>query len=161
MNTRFLFIFILFGCNISIAQNTEKQLRNQINSVYLENVKACASIMQQAIAKTKEKTELWNVCSLENGNRIIQIESHSNEVYFKEIYFEENGELVFAEETENFMPMNSFAQKVWSCKFYIQNSELATIISLGHGKTEDDTWDADIILQMYQNRLLELKKILK
>jgi len=47
----------------------------------------------------------------------------------------------------------------WNCEFYAENGELVALISLGHGKTEDEEWNPDVIFEMYKNRLTELKKI--
>ena len=77
------------------------------------------------------------------------------------IYFEKNGELIYAKETQNYMPKNHFTQMAWNCEFYAKNGKLIAIMSLGHGKTEDEEWNPDVIFDMYKNRLTELKRIKK
>ena len=49
----------------------------------------------------------------------------------------------------------------WNCEFYIKNGKLIGLISLGHGKTEDDEWNPEIIFQMYKKRIAELSEIKK
>ena len=51
--------------------------------------------------------EFWSICELKNGNRILEIKSHNGGVFYKEIYFESNGDLIYAKEIENFMPKKS------------------------------------------------------
>ena len=57
------------------------------------------------------------------------------------------------------MPKNHFAQMSWNCELYIEKGKLISLISLGHGKTEDDNWNPEVIIKMYKTRLTELKKI--
>lgn len=161
MTFRLFLIFLFSGCTIVQAQATEgeKKLHQEINTVFQENYKFCVFQTKNAVTNSLGKTEFWKVCVLKNGNRIIQIESHSDEIFNQEIYFEKNGQLRYAKETENYMPLNSFSQVPWNCKFYFENGELATFISLGHGKTENDTWEPESILEMYKNRLAALKNI--
>ena len=71
------------------------------------------------------------------------------------------GELIYAKETQNYMPKNHFTQMAWNCEFYAKNGKLIAIMSLGHGKTEDEEWNPDVIFDMYKNRLTELKRIKK
>ncbi len=49
----------------------------------------------------------------------------------------------------------------WNCEFYTENGKLIALMSLGHGKTEDEKWNSDVIFEMYKNRLTELKRIKK
>jgi len=92
---RLFFIFLFLGCTFLTAQSIEdeKILRHQINTFYQKNYKSCTFQTKIAVTQALDKTELWKVCLLENGNRIIQIESHSKEIFYQEIYFEEKGQL--------------------------------------------------------------------
>jgi len=137
-------------------------LENPLLFIYktvVNNYEKRTSDLNIDISDFNDKTEFWNICNLKNGNRIIKIESHEKETYYQEIYFEKNGELVYAKETENYIPKNHFTQMSWNCEFYAENGELVALISLGHGKTEDEEWNPDVIFEMYKNRLTELKKI--
>ena len=40
---------------------------------------------------------------------------------------------------------------------YINIGFAEVLSSLGHGKTEDDNWDANEIIEMYRNRMKQLK----
>ena len=57
------------------------------------------------------------------------------------------------------MPINNFVLQTWTCQFYAKKGELISLMSLGHGKTEDDEWNADIIFEMHEKRITELNKI--
>ena len=126
--------------------------------IYDKNSSECSSGVD-IVTDFNGKDEFWNICNLENGNRIIQIESHKANTFFQEIYFEKDGELIYALETEKYMPKNKFTQMIWSCEFYANNGKLISLISLGHGKTEDDEWNPEIIFDMYKNRISEIKKM--
>lgn len=150
----------IMNCNAQSQRAEEEKMRSEINEIFYQNISECNAEID-AVSDFNGKSEFWNICDLKNGNRIIKIESHNADTFYQEIYFENNGNLIYAKETENYMPKNHFTQMAWNCEFYIQNGELITLVSLGHGKTEDDEWNPDVIFDMYKNRIAELNKIKK
>ena len=156
----FILTLGILSCNAQSQREKEEKIRSEINAEFDQNSSNCSGGID-AVSDFNKKTEFWSICNLKNGNRIIKIESHEKETYYQEIYFEKNGELVYAKETENYMPKNHFTQMSWNCEFYAKNGELIALISLGHGKTEDEEWNPDVIFEMYKNRLTELKRIKK
>lgn len=155
---RIIILFGIWNCNSQSQIKNEEEIRLKLNTEFNKNTAKC-SYEISAVTDFNEKVEFWRICNLENKNRIIKIESYKQTEYFQEIYFERNGDLVYAKETENYIPKNHFTQIVWNCQFYTQNGKLITLISHGHGKTEDDEWNHEIIFKMYKKRLLELKRI--
>lgn len=154
-------LLLLLGILNSAAQSQQEEeeaIRNQINRTYKQALTECV-LEVNTITTFNEKKEFWSICQLKNGNRILKIASHDNDIYYEEIYFEKEGMLIYAKETENVIPKNHFTQMTWHCEFYIRNGALLTLISLGHGKTEDENWDPDSIFDSYKKRLAELKKI--
>lgn len=163
MKNILLVLIVIFGfltCNAQSQLEKEEKIRSEINAEFNRNMSKCISGID-AVSDFNGKTELWYICDLENGNRIFKIESHKNNTYYQEIYFEKNGNLIYAKETENHMPKNHFTQIAWNCKFYAKNGKLISLISLGHGKTENANWNPDVIFEMYKSRLTELKKLKK
>lgn len=163
MKNVLLTLILTFGILICNAQNQrekEEKIRSEINTEFEENKGECYAGVD-VVSDFNGKTEFWNICKLKNGNRIITIDSYKKDTYYQEIYFEKNGELIYAKETENYMPKNHFTQMSWNCEFYAKKGELIALMSLGHGKTEDDKWNPDVIFEMYKNRLTELKRIKK
>jgi len=123
-------MFILFAISMEAqTSENEKEIRLKINTTFQNNHQKCILQIKDAVTDNNGKIEFWKLCDLENGNRIIQIESHAAETFYQETYFEENGQLVYAKETENYMPLNSFTLIPWNCKFYFENGKLATYIS--------------------------------
>ena len=152
--------FGILGCNAQSQREKEEKIRSEINTEFDKNMAECYAGVD-AVSDFNEKTEFWNVCELKNGNRIITIDSHKKDTYYQEIYFEKNGELIYAKETENYIPKNHFTQMAWNCEFYAKNGKLIALMSLGHGKTEDEEWNPDVVFEMYKKRLTELKQIKK
>tara|TARA_R110000868_G_scaffold409932_2_gene696610 strand:+ start:710 stop:1201 length:492 start_codon:yes stop_codon:yes gene_type:complete len=150
---------IFSGCSKSQKESEEK-FRAEINNLFHKNLSDCNTDVS-AITDFNGKPEFWKICELNNESQIIQIESHKDSIFYQEIYFSKNGDLIYAKETENYMPNNSFNQMAWNCEFYARNGELISLISLGHGKTEDEEWDSDIIFEMYNKRIEEIKRIEK
>lgn len=105
------------------------------------------------------KTESWRILKLKNNDRIVIIDSYKAPVFYQEIYFEQNGNLVYAKEIERHMPLNQKAQISWHCEFFIENGKIITYESLGHGKTENEDWKPESIFDLYTSRLKDLSSI--
>ncbi len=155
-----ILIFNFLNCNSQAQREIEEKIRLEINTEFDKNISRC-SLNVDAITDFNGKTEFWKICNLGNGSRIIQIESHYEDFYYQEIYFEKNGELIYAKEAEIYLPKNHYAQMTWNCEFYAKSGKLIALISLGHGKTEDEEWNPDVIFEMHKSRLIELVKIKK
>ncbi len=107
------------------------------------------------------KKELWRIYSLDNDKQILEIESHENGIYYKEIYYSKKNNLMYAKDLVRYIPSNSTENSVWECEFFLKNGKLYSEESLGHGKTERDDWDPNIIFTMYEKRKNELKILQK
>lgn len=163
MKKSFLILIILFGilsCNAQNQREKEEKTRIDINVEFDKNVSECPS-GTDLVTDFNKKNEFWDICNLDNGNRIIKIQSHKTDTFYQEIYFEKNGDLICAKETEKYMPKNQFTKMIWNCEFYAKKGELISLMSLGHGKTEDDKWNPEIIFEMYKKRIAELNQIKK
>ncbi|QNK78307.1 hypothetical protein H7F37_04260 [Winogradskyella sp. PAMC22761] len=136
----------------------EEILRKKINTQYLAELSKCSQNIS-AVTDLNGKTEFWRICETDNGKRIIQIDSHEETALYGEVYYEQNGELIYAEESIKYMPINHYVLQPWTCQFYAEKGKLISLMSLGHGKTEDDEWNPEIIFEMYKKRISELKKI--
>ena len=136
----------------------EEKLRTEINDQYFAELSNCSQNVD-AVTDFNGKTEFWRICETDNGKRIIQIDSHEKTTLYEEVYYEQNGELIYAEESIKYMPINHYTLQPWTCQFYAENGKLVSIMSLGHGKTEDDEWNPEIIFEMHKNRIAELNKI--
>jgi len=163
MKNTILIIILVLTVNFSFAQdNGEDSFREEVNLELMKNYMTSELFWsEKGISEFNGKTEIWSVCNLKNGNRFIRIESYKNETFYQELYFEKNGELRYAKETENYNPKNGFAEMKWNCEFFFENGKLMTNISLGHGKTEDENWNPESIIGMYKNRISELNKMKK
>lgn len=162
MRKTILLLITIISFNLSQAQEVtqkekEEKIRSEINSEFSKSFKECGAQVN-AVTEYNGKTEFWKICKSKN-TRILIIESHKGTVYNQEIYFEKNGNLIYAKETENFIPKNHFTQMAWNCQYYIENGKILTMTSLGHGKTEEDDWNPESIFDMYKNRLSEFEKI--
>lgn len=144
----------------SSKQKTQEQIRSSTHTRYAEELKNCSHDIN-AITDFNGKTEFWTICNTDNSNRIIRINSHEDDNLYEEIYFEQNGALIYAVESIQYTPTNHYMLQPWVCEYFVENGKLISLMSLGHGKTEDDRWDPDIIFEMFRKRLEELSKIAK
>ena len=148
--------------NIQKTDSTELKgeeiIRAETNKRYLSELEKCGQNIN-AVTDFNGKLEFWRICETDNGKRLIQIDSHDKTVLYEEVYFEQNGELIYAEESIKYMPINHFVLQPWTCQFYADNGKLVSLMSLGHGKTEDDQWNPEIIFDMHNKRITELNRI--
>lgn len=168
--TLVLFVFLCFiNCKeqnnrntipdkIEFTERNEEEYRTKINDFYQSEVSKCSNKIN-TVTDYNGKKEFWRICETENNNRIIKIESYQDDKLYEEVHFEQNSELIYAEESEIYIPINHYDLQTWNCQFYIEKGKLVTLISLGMGKTEDENWNPKTIFTMYKNRLNELSKI--
>lgn len=138
----------------------EEKIRTEINKLFLEESSNYPQ-RTDAVTDFNGKTEFWRICKTDSGNRIIRIESHEKNELYEEVYFEKNGDLIYAEESIKYMPINHYVVQPWICQFYAEQGKLISLMSLGHGKTEDEEWNPEVIFDMYKKRITELNKIAK
>ena len=151
--------------NISFAQDDgfqEDYFREKVNLELSKNYSECHPFwIENGVSEFNGKTEIWSICKLNNGNRIIRIESYQNDIFYQEVYFEQNGILRYAKDTENYTPKNGFSEMKWNCEYFFEKGKLMTYISLGHGKTEEENWNSESIIGIYKKQITELNKMKK
>ena len=155
-------LILLLATEFSFSQNDAFQddyFREKVRLELADNFSKCQHFnADKGVAGINGKNEFWSVCTLQNGNKFITIESYQDEIFFQEFYFIQSGKLRYAKETANYTPKNGFAQMRWNCEFFFENGELKTHTSLGHGKTETDDWSPNSIYKIYKNDCKNLKK---
>ncbi len=113
------------------------------------------------VSTLNDKQELWRIYSLDKGKQILEIESYENGIYYKEVYYSKNDNLMYAQDAERYIQNNSLENRIWKCEFFLKNKKVYSEESLGHGKTEHDDWNPKIIFSMYKKRKNELKILQK
>lgn len=110
----------------------------------------------------KLKNAQWDICQANKKSKIITIEykeketKHKRYTEYKELYVVNHGKLVYAFEQQS--DSRKGHQWIWNCQFAIIDEIQAEVLtSLGHGKTEDDNWNANEIIEMYKKRMHQLK----
>jgi len=110
----------------------------------------------------KRHNAQWDICQATQHMKIISIEYEVNETKkkryteHKEMYVVNRGKLEYAFEQQS--DSRKGHQWIWNCQFAIINEKEAEVLtSLGHGKTEDENWDTNEIIEMYKKRMHQLK----
>ncbi|MDG4946150.1 hypothetical protein NMK71_06960 [Weeksellaceae bacterium KMM 9713] len=148
--------FLLAPACSQVKPSQETNLRAQIKLKLEKAIEECTQDIS-VVSDLNDRTEFWQICELDQKRRLIKIESYTDGILYQEIYFEAENDLIYAKETEQMMPKNHFAQSIWNCEYFTQNGEVLSTMSLGHGKTESEDWQAESIFELYQQRLKELK----
>ena len=126
----------------------------------LENQKTTIDAEVQQIAKqTQLKTKLFSIQALkkvlhyihyqyiENSKGYVKIHrqfSHNNDS-IQQTFFLKNGTLIYAREkiTTYYIEKDKRDSISWIGDFYFAKGKLIDYITIGHGKSEIDTWDPE------------------
>lgn len=112
-----------------------------------------------AVTDFEGKTEFWSFAKLNEHVVSFEVWSYQDDNLISEYYLVENGNLIFAFERQLFMPLNHTLQMMWNCAYYLSDEKVFYHISLGHGKTEDDDWQPEVIVDQYNNRVQQQEHI--
>jgi len=164
-----VFLIFFFAINMSYAQeenNTGFNLaEHQDKSSYRDIVRLLfrkeysKAYPEYGISTLNGKEEIWEVSSLENGKQILVIESYDGDVFYREVYYSKNGVLLYAIDSDRYIKENALQSDIWECESFIKDGKIYSEVSLGHGKTERDDWDPNVIFKMFETRKMELKKL--
>ena len=167
----YVLTLLILGVNISYAQegnSVEFNMKaHQDKAPYRDVVRLVfkkaysRAYPQYGISTLNGKKEIWKISSLDNGKQILEIESYQGDVYYREVYYSKNGILLYAIDSDRYIKNNSIQGNIWECEFFIKDGKFYSEISLGHGKTEMEDWDPNIIFSMYEKRKNELKILKK
>ena len=154
-----LLIFLMFFCVVNAQDVNQKRLVelrkivNQIAKQHINNV--------QAVTNFDDKTEFWSFGNLGDSIRSYEVWSYQSQYLFSEYYVEQNGKLIYAIESETFIPINHFPQSIWNCVLFVDKGKIINLSSLGHGKTEDDNWNPEEIIEHFVVRKKQSTQIVE
>lgn len=155
-----LFFFPFYG----YTQEREKHV--ELIKAYVSKIDGQAS-KSFSIHKTTKKaplTEDWSYTLDKNRVSLISISYWLDSTNsYEESYYAKNDTVVFARESEiYYYPTVSEENAIeWRVKMYFDKGKLIDMSSLGHGKTEDDTWDPEKeVHDNFKKRKQELKHYL-
>jgi hypothetical protein len=151
---------------INLNEIEKKKLIEDINEKYfIERSKYWSKneyYLKNAITNFNGKKEFWEISEIDNGKRIIEIQSFDGNNLDKEVYFEQYGELSYAKISFNYYShphLNSYQALNPFEKFHTYKGKIIKHDGIGHGISGNDDWYPEIIFEMYKKRLKELSKI--
>src|SRR5690606_22218915 len=112
-----------------------------------------------AVTDCNGHPEFWAVGQPDAHTQSFRITWYHEDQLYTEIYLLKDGRLVYALEEVKRMRLNHYTQSVWRCEYFIKDDRVIDYTSLGHGKTEDDSWEPESILIQFNARKAELEKI--
>ena len=155
---RYLLLFILLTYHTSavIAQiNNEKSRIIAIQNLVAEK----ESNNVDAVTKKNGITEFWNFTHLNDSISTFKVWWYEDENLACEYYVVDNNKLIFAQEKELFIPYDHTPQRIWQCTYFLTDDVVFDHVSLGHGKTEDSSWNPQNILQQFIGRFQQKAQI--
>ena len=138
---------------------TEEFKNNILGKVFKELV-SCEMNNFNSLSELNEHSKIWKECKLPIEIRTnpyiitYKMEFFKSPTYYQEIYYTEDGELIFAQESELFITKNKDTIP-WNCKYFFEDGKLVDLITHGHAKSESDNWKPELILEKYRKRLSE------
>ena len=116
----------------------------------------------QAITANDGITHYWSFKNKGDSLRSYKIWYYKGERLYLESYVTYHDTLIHAMQEEKYIPVNHFIQQRWYCALFLDNGKVFYMTSLGHGKTEDDSWDAEAeILGLYKLRMHEASTLIE
>jgi hypothetical protein len=149
------FIFILAFGNASFAQNSgsrQSAIDAEVNMIRSQKTAASTRFSTQALTKVLHHIKYEY---LENNQRYLRINRQfflKNDSIQQTFYFK-GGELIFATEViiSYFDDGKTTDSISWSGEYYFDKSKLIDYTTLGHGKSELDSWNPEVeILEALQ-----------
>lgn len=101
----------------------------------------------------------WSYCRQGNEFEVYKIEYTENNIAFTEQFLTKNDQLLYAVEWEKrTADMSDNEATYWNCEYIIQNNQVVDHISLGMGKTEDESFNPEDIIKLWNSRKPEFLK---
>lgn len=148
-----LIFLLLVGLSV-FAQQTDEKEKERIEAIKSAIGKKDNQVIA-AVTMENKVAVFWSFAELNTTVNSINVWYYRDEQLYSEYYLVENEKLIYAFEQELFIPLNHTPQRVWNCDYYLKKNHVFYHISLGHGKTEDDSWLPDDIVAQFQKRMKE------
>lgn len=150
--TKYVLRFCLFMFSVAaFAQEAGEKEKLRIQEIY-QALSEKENKAFFAITNFDAPTEYWFSTDLSAEIQSLRITYYQNPHHYEEYYITENGKLIYAFESQVFVPYNHELQQMWNCAYYLNDQKVFDYISLGHGKTEEDDWDPQEIVTQFQRR---------
>uniref|UniRef100_UPI0040484E32 hypothetical protein n=1 Tax=Roseivirga sp. TaxID=1964215 RepID=UPI0040484E32 len=148
---RFLIVFSFFIGLKLVSQEPYKKLEDI--SELIGHLKSKVSVIKPSFSTILNyREEDWREFSFGNDIKFISISSEDSLTNYSEIYLTRNDTLVYAEESTatHFLSLDDVI--FWNCAYLLESNRVLDYISLGHGKTEEDEWRPELIIDQWNAR---------
>ncbi|MCP4439907.1 MAG: hypothetical protein GY810_13260 [Aureispira sp.] len=175
-------VFELNGDQLKIVseQKTEKENSAFDKESYVKEIDSLVgnkvSTCLESTPKMTHPTEDWHYCFLEKPNLeiiIVTVPATTDPDRYKVVYNDtngheyrdalvlQNGELIFTSESIEYVPKNAPHEWLWSCIYYIKDNIDIDMISMGHGPTENEEWESNLLERCVQYQTSETYRKLR
>ncbi|MDC8005103.1 hypothetical protein POV27_13660 [Aureisphaera galaxeae] len=93
--------------------------------------------------------ELTQGCETEPYIKIYSDSRYEPPYFYRDIYYTEGDSLKYAIEEELYIDEATKDTIPWNCQYFFENGKLVDYISHGHGPTEMDDWDPELIFRKF------------
>lgn len=138
--------------NIGIVEKktigTEQSYIDSIWQLVARDFTNCQSFNTRKMANKN-----WSICNHSNEIDLYEVEYVDNNIRFTEKYLLKNKQLIYAVEWEK-RPADVPDDEAtwWNCEYIIQDDHVVDHISLGMGKTEDELFNVQDIINLWNSR---------
>lgn len=147
---KWLFILFIFNVYNLFAQN-EKAINDSLQSCIQKELESLKhNTNKHCLKKVKDSITILDICKFDNQSTIFMITEDPPNLARKEVIYIKDNKIRFVSELEEDSNIACIANTLWECKYYFINGKLSFYESLGHGKSEDDSWNPEKeILERY------------
>jgi len=147
--------------NISILKETNIKDNNYTDSIWVlvlgQNLTECTNLHTE-----NYKNKKWTYCDQGNGLDLYKVEYVEKNILFTEIFLTKNNQLFYAVEWEKrTADVNDDEATYWNCEYVIKNNYVIDIQSLGMGKTENESFDIQEIIVLWNSKKVDFLKLKK
>jgi hypothetical protein len=140
-------------------QTAENLISDSVNILIDKSLMACLDSEPKSTEELSGEEgglKEWRYCKQDNIE-VLSITLYEEEVKSSEAFILIDNQLVQATEEVTIGYASNDGGTKWNCVYQVKNGSVEDYISLGHGKTEMDDFNASEILDIFEKRIVEFE----
>lgn len=140
---KWIFLFLILNTSIFFAQN-DKAINDSLQSCIQKELESFKDEPDKHLLKrVKDSNIILDIYKYDNQSTIFLVMENNPSIARKEVIYIKDNKIRYASELVEDSYIACIANTLWECKYYFINGKLSFYESLGHGKSEDDSWDPE------------------
>ncbi len=146
---------LLFLISLTQASETRHVLMEHIETEYTKTLEPECLLDIKKLVRSGDTLTTWKVCKRETYQLTIR-ERYTGSTWVRALYFGKGGELFYAQEKILRSAKNGVTEFEWEITYWAHEGKLIHYLSHGHGRTEEDGWQAESVFDDYCRIMAEV-----